>query len=194
MHQWFFDLAKKIRKVELKRYHLVYPELLNFAAKLDDDETGESLLALCHMMYGWMPTILNSTNFANFGLCNGNILHQIRAVPDVSTAIGFVNRMNDVAPVNRSWVGTSKVLHIVNQRAFPIWDSRVAKHFGLKGAGRCNQKKHYLKYLEFVRGVCADPRAELLAEKIGQELGYCVTPVRAVETVLFEAEPDRILT
>ena len=37
------------------------------------------------------------------------------------------------SPINNSCVGLSKSLHFINPEIFPIWDSNVAKTFGLQG-------------------------------------------------------------
>ena len=123
---WLGDEAKNARTVF---YCAAYPHLLRVVACLDDDLRHEALWATAHIAYGWMPTALTSVETDNFGIPNGSIFAAIRAN---GPAKCLLDQMDDVAPINRSWVGTSKLLHFVNPERFPIWDTRVAGRFGLK--------------------------------------------------------------
>ena len=79
----------------------------------------------------------------------------------------------------------SKVLHFINPEFFPIWDSRVARHFGLKYDYQINNRKHFLEYLTFVEENRKSVAVKRVREAFAKEAGYEVTDVRACEFILF---------
>ena len=70
----------------------------------------------------------------------------IRGAKTNTAAYRFLQAIDEVAPINRSWVGTSKFLHFLNPEIFPIWDSRVARR-SFK-----NLKLHWSKLTPRARG------------------------------------------
>ncbi len=103
-------------------YILSYPYLLSyFAAK---PELGvEDVVRGAHMVYGWMPTVLElharapDTALADAAeLLNRAKQRQPLADPDIERLAGIVNH---------SLVGASKLLHFVAPHTFPIWDSKI---------------------------------------------------------------------
>ena len=78
----------------------------------------------------------------------------------------------------------SKVLHFINPEFFPIWDSRVAKHFDLKNT-QVNKKNHFLEYLTFVAKHRNKDAVKKVQEAFVKEAGYSVSDVRACEFILF---------
>ena len=79
----------------------------------------------------------------------------------------------------------SKVLHFINPEFFPIWDSRVSKHFGLKYDYQINNRKHFLEYLTFVAKHRNKDEVKKVEEAFVKQAGYSVTDVRACEFILF---------
>ena len=107
----------------------------------------EQLLALICAAYGWMPTSLREISKPGLSWLADNIV----AVRDAT----HQNAITLIPPLNctfsgKSWIGTSKVLHFLNPRAFPIWDSRVASRFGLNGYRNVNQRENYVAYVGFM--------------------------------------------
>lgn len=118
-------------KENSESYNFGYDALLAFGSAVHD-KTG--LLVLAHAVYGWMPTILKSYNLD--GLC----VEDIRG--------GF---LPEEPALNNSWVGTSKMFHFLAPDVWPIWDSRVALHFGLPRSDQHNRRDVYQNYSEFMR-------------------------------------------
>ncbi|UWQ59508.1 hypothetical protein K3722_05105 [Leisingera caerulea] len=141
-------------------YNVGYDALLAFGSAVHD-KTG--MLVLAHAVYGWMPTILKSYNLDGL------------AVEDVRG--GFL----PAEPVlNNSWVGTSKMFHFLAPEVWPIWDSRVALHFGLPRSGQHNRREVYRDYADFLRA----------------EAASCKNPtnysnLRFLELCLFSARPAK---
>ena len=79
----------------------------------------------------------------------------------------------------------SKVLHFINPEFFPIWDSRVARHFRLKYAYQINNRHHFLEYLTFVEENRKSDAVKRVQEAFVKEAGYSVSDVRACEFILF---------
>lgn len=73
------------------------------------------------MSYGWMPRILQiapkHTNAAMQGL---------NATNNATATSANEDSIADIAKCLHSVVGTSKVLHFVNDTVFPIWDESIA--------------------------------------------------------------------
>lgn len=170
------------------RYLSSYRALRNLADVTDDDPRNDGLLALTSAVYGWMPTILGGCDFERFN-CDGSIINTIKEVNSPEDAVAFIKNMELIAPINgTSWVGTSKLLHFLNPLMFPIWDKRVARHFGLSHHGALNKRSRYAEYLLFVHQE-AEQRLEsmnLLADQIQNRYQVRPSLIRCVELCLFE--------
>lgn len=95
--------------------------------KLDWDEA----VAILHMVYGWMPTMLRPILHHPPVQRNQLItaLHKARAGDLLERAdLEIVQNF-----ANRSVVGASKLLHVLNPKGYVIWDSRVAEVFMWSG-------------------------------------------------------------
>jgi len=162
-----------------EQYLRTYPELLRSTAILAKEMGEDALSAIAHMAYGWMPTILKK-----FSNSKPDILGpatECRSFEEASA----LNQSFDDSPINNSWVGMSKVLHFINPEFFPIWDSRVSKHFGLKYDYQINNRKHFLEYLTFVAKHRNKDEVKKVEEAFVKQAGYSVTDVRACEFILF---------
>lgn len=92
--------------------------------------------------------------------------------------------------INNSIVGASKLLHFVSPERFAIWDSRVARYLhGPITAYRLNRTRVYRAYLTACAETVADPAFAAVHDRINEQVGYPVTPLRAVELVMYAA-PD----
>ena len=94
------------------------------------------------------------------------------------------------SPINDSCVGLNKSLHFINHDIFPIWDSNVAKTFGMQGYHyQVNKIQVYGCYIEFCHSAL-DCQTVAEAVKQVQDLfcchaGYKVEKIRALELMLF---------
>jgi hypothetical protein len=161
-----------------EQYLRTYPELLRSTALLAREMGEDALPAIAHMAYGWMPTILKK-----FSDSKPAIVGPATGCRSIEEASGLIQSLED-SPINNSWVGMSKVLHFVNPDFFPIWDSRVAKHFDLK-ITQVNKKNHFLEYLSFIAKHRNKDAVKKVQEAFVKEAGYSVSDVRACEFILF---------
>lgn len=163
--------------------------LVALAATIKDDDRNDGLHALACATYGWMPTILGPFEPENFR--RDTPVAAIRDLGGTEAAREFIEAMDERAPINGSWVGTSKLLHFLRPDLFPIWDSRVAERFGLKWPHQVNKKATYLHYFDFVqeeleRGY---PWVAEVVQAIEAGHGYIPTDVRCLELMLFAKSP-----
>lgn len=161
-----------------EQYLRTYPELLRSTTILAKEMGEDALPAIAHMAYGWMPTILKKFSDSQPG-----IVGTATGCRSFEEASGLIQSLED-SPINNSWVGMSKVLHFINPEFFPIWDSRVAKHFDLK-ITQVNKKNHFLEYLTFVAKHRNKDEVKKVEEAFVKEAGYSVSDVRACEFILF---------
>lgn len=166
-----------------------YRALLNLASLVQDDVRHDGLFGLACAAYGWMPTILRNfspENFCGKALSSG-LISKIRGITSRDEARIFLRCMEEVAPINRSWVGTSKLLHFLNPNFFPIWDSRVADRFLLQWPNQINKKEAYLRYFEFVHEEISKGHTwlDVISDRIERDNGYRPSQVRCLELMLF---------
>ena len=161
------------------QYLRTYPQLLRSTALLAKEMGENALPAIAHMAYGWMPTILKK-----FSDSQSDIVDPATGCQSFEEASGLIQSLDD-SPINNSWVGMSKVLHFMNPEFFPIWDSRVAKHFDLKYDYQINNRNHFLEYLTFVEENRKSDAVKRVQEAFVKEAGYSVSDVRACEFILF---------
>ena len=161
-----------------EQYLRTYPALIKSTAILAKEMGEDALPPIAHMAYGWMPTILKKFSDSKPGIVGPAT--ECRSFEEASELIKSL----DDSPINNSWVGMSKVLHFINPEFFPIWDSRVAKHFDLK-ITQVNKKNHFLEYLTFVAKHRNKDEVKKVREAFAKEAGYEVTDVRACEFILF---------
>ena len=161
-----------------EQYLRTYPQLLRSTALLAKEMGEDALPAISHMAYGWMPTILKK-----FSDSEPDIVGPATGCRSFEEASALIQSLDD-SPINNSWVGMSKVLHFINPEVFPIWDSRVAKHFDLK-ITQVNKKNNFLEYLTFVEENRKSDAVKRVQEAFVKEVGYSVTDVRACEFILF---------
>ena len=128
------DLSQKVDPTH--HYVKSYPLLLKSTAHLCDAMGSNAVPGVAHIVYGWMPTILKNLTFDDH--INDHLI-AARQINDFQSAFNLVDGL-ETSPINNSWVGLSKVLHFINPEFFPIWDSVVAKHFGVSNH-KIKQKK-----------------------------------------------------
>ncbi|SFL49380.1 hypothetical protein SAMN04244574_04480 [Azotobacter beijerinckii] len=147
----------------------------------------EEAVALLHMVYGWMPTMLRTIESHTTAQRTQLIAHlqKVKA--------GGLLTSNELAEVkcfaNRSIVGASKLLHVLNPMNYVIWDSRVAKVFLWEGvtSATYSTAARYEEYIDIVRQWAKDPAVihqctEL--RKLNPALASA-SDLRLIELVLF---------
>ena len=99
-------------------YLSVYPLLLE-CCKRQKINDRIALAGIAHMVYGWMPTIIEF---------NTDIEIDDQIFDMISKGSMDPKLLNKLkSAVNNSIVGVSKLLHFLNPNDYAIWDSRVYK-------------------------------------------------------------------
>jgi hypothetical protein len=172
---------------EKNDYHRSYRALLALAKQTKDDPRNDGVLGLSCAIYGWMPTILKK-----FNLEVSKIEKPVECVRNLQTAdcaTKFLSSLDATSPVNNSWVGLSKLLHFLSPELFPIWDSRIAKHFGLNWQYQLNRQNVYVSYVTFMHDNLAShaDMLALVADKVEDGYEYRPSEMRCLELLLFES-------
>lgn len=177
-----------IESLRSLQYHDSHRALVKLVSTIKDDERHDGLRALACTAYGWMPTILKKCEPERFN--QQYPIGAIRGAEERSSARKLIGVIDETAPVNGSWVGTSKLMHFLNPDIFPIWDSRVAVSFNLKWPHQINNKGSYLKYFDFMQSELTSGHTWLdaVAERIKLEHGYAPSRMRCLELMLFDRE------
>lgn len=163
------------RTGRLRFYCEVYPTLLTVAAGLPRSRAGD--IALAHIAYGWMPTGLKRIESGNEGT---SLLDKIADI-QVEQVPKFLEEL-ETSPINGSWVGLSKVLHLARPDAFPIWDKRVAKRLGGKHRYEWERGAAYAEYASSIHRWSRQTDRHVVA--VAHCLGYDVSTIRAAELLL----------
>lgn len=167
-----------------------YPHFLSYFAEREV-LTDVDVVRGAHMVYGWMPTILE---------INPGVL----PVTDLQLAATYLNRARQEALtkadlealkrlINNSIVGASKLLHFVAPERYAIWDSRVyAFARGQYGShAAVNSVTNYLGYLQERDKDIADERFPAFHRAVCKKVGYEVSKMRALELIMFLNAPSR---
>jgi hypothetical protein len=183
-----FDLEAHTRVLQDDSYILSYPHLLGyFAGKTTFDEAD--IVRGAHMVYGWMPTVLE--------------LHPEPPSRDLAAGAAILTKAKSTgilsdreiallaALINNSLVGASKLLHFVAADHFAIWDSKIyAFVFQQKPHNyRVNDVVKYRRYLSMLSSVRRDSRFGAFHASVNRKIGYEVSPLRAIELVMFLNAP-----
>lgn len=100
-----------------------------------------------YAVYGWMPTILSRLPTASD---TSNLRRLIEAGREEGATLNLNAWKSTIQSINNSVVGTSKFLHFSAPEIFPIWDSVVARAFGLSHPHQYARPEHYIAYFEAV--------------------------------------------
>jgi len=178
--QFFHNKADSLPSITNDPYIGVYEKLLTSVQKLND-ETEDSLIAISHMVYGWMPTILT---FAGEEISTECFYKNVKTG---SLDEEFLEKLKKT--INNSVAGSSKLLHFTNPKDYPIWDSRVYKSINNENPYqyRVNNVENYIEYTKKLREIRDSSDVKQLKTKM-QKLGYCTdstTNIRVLELILF---------
>jgi hypothetical protein len=129
-----------------------YPALVA-AARLATDDQDEAFLRTVALAYAWMPAPLKlDESFL------GAAVAAFVAVQGNGAAISQ-DLIAPIADCVGSLVGASKVLHLANPGAYPMWDKRIER-FRLgedPTAYHMGQTRNYLAFIEDVWGIISHP-------------------------------------
>ena len=94
--------------------------------------------------------------------------------------------------VNNSMVGASKLLHFINPNLYAIWDSRIFRYItGKKYSYGIEKPKAYLEYMEALNEIATHPEYRSLHFEIERNFKYEISPLRAIEILMFETDRER---
>jgi hypothetical protein len=169
-------------------YLLSYPHLVAFFASKTLLMPGDVVCG-AHMVYGWMPTILDLYPRAS----NLDFAAAAQLLTDIkNSGKATDNELSKLAAlVNNSLVGASKLLHFILPNTFPIWDSKVYTFVFEKKAyqNRISDITAYRKYQTILNQLQIDPRFNTFHRSMNNKIGYEVSPIRALELVMYLNAP-----
>lgn len=152
--------------------------------------SGADVIRGSHMVYGWMPTILDlysePPNLSAEGAAT--ILNGVKETGVITDD----NLRKLVLFINNSLVGASKILHFISPETFPIWDPRIYSFvYDKKPYGyNVSKLKNYRTYMEKLSGLQVDERFPEFYQSVKDKVGYDVSKVRAIELVMFLNAPS----
>jgi hypothetical protein len=141
----------------------------------------ENLIIGSHFVYGWMPTILR------LNLSNEKTVLSILNQAKIGEELDLVKLEILKNSLNNSMVGTSKILHFINPKNYPIWDRRICKYiYNSKSQYKIQNPKTYLEYLDLINEIIKTEDFKLIYNKYNKISGYKITPIRLAELIMFE--------
>ncbi len=169
-------------------YVVSYPYLLEYFSSKKSVDAGDVVRG-AHMVYGWMPTILE--------------LYPVQGKAGLDAAVQALEKaktgkeLDDqeigglASIVNNSLVGASKLLHFIAPADFPIWDSKVYSFVHEKRPHhyRVNNVETYRQYVKLLKELAKKPGFPPFHRSVQNKLGYSVSPLRALELVMFLNAP-----
>lgn len=179
-----FDLEAKTTIDTDNSYITSYPHILSYAREIQTFSASD-VVRLSHMVYGWMPTVLD-LHFPQGGLSLENaaqLLQQAKDTGDLNT-----QELSSLkAMVNNSMVGVSKLLHFVAPEHYAIWDSKIYTfcHGQQAYDYRVNNVNQYETYQDQLRLLLDDERFPAFHNSVNQKSGYSVSTLRALEIIMF---------
>jgi len=180
-----FDLQKITEIDKSDTYIRSYAHLLNCIGGYRSFGEQEFVCA-CHMIYGWMPTILELKS--GNGLLDPVGDHPLGTKARTGRSLTDEEITQLAQVINNSLVGASKLLHFVAPDAFAIWDSRIHRFLFPSEAPhnyRVNKIERYRAYLELLSGLKTDKRFDDFHKSVCRKVGYTVSGMRAIELVMF---------
>jgi hypothetical protein len=161
-----------------------YPEFLAYFQNIDEIEEHHLVIA-SHFVYGWMPTILKKLDLENVDKVLA-LLNKVKS-EDYLLETDEIKKIKSC--VNNSLVGSSKLLHFINPDNYAIWDSRIVRYLTGKTKYSVVRKPAlFLDYQKRMREIAGNKDFKKLHEKINKHFKYPISPMRAIEIVMFETD------
>lgn len=165
-------------------YLRAYPHIIGYFKAIDKFDQA-SLTTATLMVYGWMPTIpVLNYEVIDAAISAINAAKRVDAPRVDKTEIEVL-----MAFVNRSLVGTSKLLHFVDPYKYAIYDSRVLSSITheIKPPKGFTKIDCYLLYLDRLEALKTKLSEEHLT-RIEKILGYKPSILRVLEMNYFFGE------
>ncbi len=169
-------------------YLLVYPELLQAIQSLLPLDS-QKLLLTAHAVFGWMPTQLR-VDMSQLGdaliILNGVLQTGEKNLP-VNYLIHLATTFKTTG--GNSVVAASKILHFLAPDRFPIWDSKVAKTWGVPPSGP-RAAANYSNFIQACQTFAADTGGKVACDVLRQRLAlagfqYPMSDMRIIELMFF---------
>ena len=180
--QQLCERSSQLMYPELAFDDRMYEALVEVVRCLPDDRWGHSIVAVAHCVFGTSRDALTSISTRDWPDAEDQVLAGIRACHDVNAARAYLDLM-DQPTVNEDWRSTSRFLHLVNPGVFPIWNDRIALHFGLAGHRDVNSGHAYRSWLAFASDA-VERHERLIQQSVQRHLVINVPPIRAVSLLL----------
>ena len=172
----------------------VYPILIQDAAARTRINWQDAV-TLLHVVYAWMPTMLRTQRFGDYEPNQKARIVKFLKLAQSGQALSVGQIEILMAFANNSVVGVSKLLHLLNPRQYPIWDSRVADVYLWARVSRdtFNRATRYIEYREQVLEWSADAQARRACNKLRAvyPLLKGVSNTRLIELVMFRAKEEK---
>ena len=144
----------KIDRFEETYYFDSYFEFLKYFEELDKVDY-HSLVISSHFTYGWMPTII--TLDRNYTTESIHILNKVKN----NNEINNTEYLTLVKCINNSIVGVSKLLHFIQPKQYPIFDSRIKNYFKSNDLlhsvyKHTTSKEKDIQQYQIFRGICME--------------------------------------
>jgi hypothetical protein len=169
-------------------YVEAYPEFLKYFESVNLIKKHHLYIS-SHFVYGWMPTIIHIDTKDLENVLN--LLNAVRSGGELDlTELKILKSC-----INNSMVGLSKLLHFINPNYYAIWDSRIFRYItGNKSQYGIDKADNYLAYLKKMKELTKSKDFHELHAVIQKHFNYSITPLRAVEILMFETDRHRKLS
>ena len=177
----FYKAAHNVlRTRKNNNYIFVYPEFIKYFRQLKEIDKHNFIIGT-HFIYGWMPTMLTIHQIEEDGVIDHavTILNEVKHGKEIEMdELQYLKKI-----INNSIVGPSKLLHFIAPVRYAIWDSKVC-HF-MYGDKNVKSIERFFEYTKNVREIAAEERFKQLYPDICNKIGYEVTPLRAIEWIMW---------
>jgi hypothetical protein len=190
-HEELMDMAKKIGKLSDNIIYKNYFYLLEFAKRNTIKKDIINLIGIAHMVYGWMPTMLDNINDKMIKNEEGllSIWNNI-----ISGSLDKIFLENIKSITNNSIRGGSKLLHFINPNSYAIFDSvvyrAITKDNGFKYEYNYSVD-NYILYMEKLMRLAKDKiNMDLLKNEFhkNNEMDNRISNLRYIELCLYYSE------
>lgn len=186
------DLKQLKSSSKGKSYFTSYPHFKAFFLDFNLKENREELLYQgANMVYGWMPTILDTQkNNKKYSDLEVKVVESIERLDDSFKDPKKEDLEIVAAFMNNSIVGASKLLHFIYPEKYPIWDSKICGIImnSVKSSYKVNKTENYMGYCKAIHNIISKPPENL--KNFKEEFMYEISYVRAAELLLFLEADD----